>query len=178
MQATHDWKIAGLQIYSCGRYRGRPRRTPRIIHPDEHNQPVPGAFHGDSYMFDTFRCMRRNAGKLKTTPGKRCSVALASTKVGHLPARLPPSTRDILKSEWLPQTRHLSCGLSLTQSQSAHKTAFCKATALKGRIPSTVPALSESRIAQPPTEPCSIVSSSDQEKQGIQRRKSNLSPGC
>src|SRR5713226_8772399 len=39
----------------------------------------------------------------------------------------------MLNSEGLPQTRHLSCGLSLTTSHSAHRTAFCRATAFRGR---------------------------------------------
>ena len=36
--------------------------------------------------------------------------------------------RDV-NQERLPQTIHRSCGLSLTTSHSAHKTAFCRATA-------------------------------------------------
>src|SRR5580692_1485147 len=40
----------------------------------------------------------------------------------------------MLNSERLPQTRHVSCGLSLTTSHSAHNTAFCKATALRHRL--------------------------------------------
>src|ERR1700678_1079005 len=40
----------------------------------------------------------------------------------------------MLNSERLPQTRHVSCGLSLTTSHSAHNTAFCKATAFNHRL--------------------------------------------
>jgi len=39
----------------------------------------------------------------------------------------------MLNSDGLPQTRQLSCGLSLTTSHSAHRTAFCRATAFRGR---------------------------------------------
>ena len=50
--------------------------------------------------------------------------------------------RDV-NQERLPQTIHRSCGLSLTTSHSAHKTAFCRATAFN-----TLPrAVSSSRKA-------------------------------
>src|SRR5258708_1562389 len=40
----------------------------------------------------------------------------------------------MLNTERLPQTRHVSCGLSLTTSHSAHNTAFCRAIALRRRL--------------------------------------------
>jgi hypothetical protein len=46
---------------------------------------------------------------------------------------IPPSRREMLNSERLPQTRQWSCGLSLTTSQSAHSTAFFREIAFKGR---------------------------------------------
>jgi hypothetical protein len=39
---------------------------------------------------------------------------------------VPPNIRAILRSEWLPQTGHLSNRLLLTDSQSTHKTAICR----------------------------------------------------
>src|SRR5215813_3397345 len=39
--------------------------------------------------------------------------------------------RAMLNSERLPQTRQVSCGLSLTTSHSAHKTALCSGTAFR-----------------------------------------------
>jgi len=66
-------------------------------------------------------------------------------------ARLPPSTREMLNRDRLPQTRHLSCGLSVTQSHSAHKTAFCRQTALKDRsCPPLSLSVDESFITEPP----------------------------
>jgi hypothetical protein len=38
----------------------------------------------------------------------------------------------MLTSERLPQTKQMSCGLSLTTSHSAHNTACCSATAFRG----------------------------------------------
>jgi hypothetical protein len=52
---------------------------------------------------------------------------------------LPPSIRAMLNSEWLPQTRQVSCGLSLTTSHSTHKTAFCSGTAFRTLAPSAEP---------------------------------------
>src|SRR6516225_2521898 len=56
---------------------------------------------------------------------------------------LPPKIRAMLNSDRLPQTRQMSCGLSLTTSHSAHRTAFCRGTLLRTR----------GRWAETPPEP-------------------------
>src|ERR1700722_10491067 len=55
----------------------------------------------------------------------------------------------MLNSERLPQTRHVSSGLSLTTSHSAHNTAFCKATALRHRPFSAPSSTCEPFITEP-----------------------------
>jgi hypothetical protein len=54
-------------------------------------------------------------------------------RVARLTGSIPPSAREILNSERLPQTRHSSCGLSLTLSQSAHNTALLREMAFNWR---------------------------------------------
>jgi hypothetical protein len=70
-------------------------------------------------------------------------------RVARLLGSIPPSAREILNSERLPQTRHSSCGLSLTVSQSAHNTAFPREMAFNGRIFSTPISTTEPFIAHP-----------------------------
>src|ERR1700733_4082531 len=55
----------------------------------------------------------------------------------------------MLNSERLPQTRHVSCGLSLTTSHSAHNPAYCKATALRHRPFSAPSSTCEPFITEP-----------------------------
>jgi hypothetical protein len=62
---------------------------------------------------------------------------------------LPPSMRATLNSEWLPQTRQVSCGLSLSTSHSTHKTAFCSGTAFRTLAPSAEPATRKPFITEP-----------------------------
>jgi hypothetical protein len=52
--------------------------------------------------------------------------------VARLLGITPPNSREMFMSERLPQTRQWSWGLSLTTSQSAHNTAFCKQIEFKG----------------------------------------------
>jgi hypothetical protein len=51
-----------------------------------------------------------------------------------LPGSIPPRAREILNSERLPHTKHSSCGLSLTASQSARSTALLREMAFNWRI--------------------------------------------
>jgi hypothetical protein len=55
----------------------------------------------------------------------------------------------MLNSERLPQTRQKSCGLSLTTSHSAHKTAFCSGTAFRTGAWSREPSIPETFITEP-----------------------------
>ena len=55
----------------------------------------------------------------------------------------------MLNREWLPQTRQVSFGLSLTTSHSAHKTAFRSATALTMRACDAELSASEPFITEP-----------------------------
>ena len=54
--------------------------------------------------------------------------------------------------EWLAHTRHVSCGLSLTTSHSAHSTAFCNATALRTRPRSAALSTTRALITEPHQE--------------------------
>jgi hypothetical protein len=65
----------------------------------------------------------------------------------------------MLTSDRLPQTIHRSCGLSLTTSHSAHKTAFCRATALRHRHTSETPFTHQSFITEPRKTACIVFNS-------------------
>jgi len=93
-----------------------------------------------NYAFLRTRCI---LGKARTSSGIWGSWIRASIRVARFLERFPPNTRAMLKSERLPQTRHISWGLSLTTSHSAHNTAFCSATALRTRPRSGAPSTSE-----------------------------------
>jgi len=84
---------------------------------------------------------RRGLGNLSTLSRGFISRDSRTTKVARSLGRFPPNIRAMLNRERLPQTRHVSWGRSLTTSHSAHRTAFCSATALRrrpaGELPST-----------------------------------------
>jgi len=75
----------------------------------------------------------RLLGNFSTGCGEMDGASAISTSMARSLGIIPPNRRDIFKSERLPQTKHWSCGLSLTTSQSAHSTAFCKEMEFKGR---------------------------------------------
>src|SRR5215469_552953 len=70
-------------------------------------------------------------GKCSTTSRLICKGSVFSS--ARFLGTLPPKIRQILTSDRLPQTMQTSCGLSLTTSHSAHSTAYCSATAFRGR---------------------------------------------
>ena len=88
-------------------------------------------------------------GKLSTRSGFLGSSISGRIKIARSLGSAPPSMREMLNSERLPQTRHRSCGLSLTTSHSAHRTAFCRATAFRQRATSQGPSTYESFITEP-----------------------------
>src|SRR5215471_18625552 len=55
----------------------------------------------------------------------------------------------MLNRERLPHTRQASCGLSLTTSHSAHKTAFCSGTAFRTRARPRESTTPETFITEP-----------------------------
>jgi hypothetical protein len=91
-------------------------------------------------------------GKVNTTDGGVISDASSAIKLARSFGRFPPNMRAMLKSDRLPQTRHVSFGLSLTTSHSAHSTAFCNATALRTRPRSGALSTTEPFITEPPQE--------------------------
>ena len=98
---------------------------------------------------DAFLRTRCALGNVNTISALSTSGLTGSIKVARSTGRVPPSIRDMLTSDRLPQTIHRSCGLSLTTSHSAHNTAFCRATALRHRLTSETPSAHESFITEP-----------------------------
>src|SRR5580658_1342178 len=96
---------------------------------------------------DSGRTLAR-LGNLST--GREVTGRLAvSMRVARLPGSIPPSAREMLNSERLPQTRHSSCGLSLTVSQSAHNTALLREMAFNWRTLAAPMSTTEPFIAHP-----------------------------
>jgi len=91
------------------------------------------------------------------------SAGLASTSRARFLGSLPPNTRAILNKEWLPQTMQVSCGLSLTTSHSAHKTAFSSGTVFRTRGRNLVPSSPEPFITEP--------------RHGASRKRISILPG-
>ena len=114
----------------------RPEMQPSSCYPDQ-TQPLLGRFVGRS----SADAERSPEGQYDLDPAwlrrfsfNQTCAALRKSTAQHM--------RDV-NQERLPQTIHRSCGLSLTTSHSAHKTAFCRATAFN-----TLPrAVSSSRKA-------------------------------
>ena len=114
----------------------RPEMQPSSCYPDQ-TQPLLGRFVGRSSA-DAERSPEDqydlDPAWLRRFSFNQTCAALRKSTAQHM--------RDV-NQERLPQTIHRSCGLSLTTSHSAHKTAFCRATAFN-----TLPrAVSSSRKA-------------------------------
>lgn len=107
---------------------------------------------------DAFLRTRCALGNVNTISVLSTSGLTGSIKVARCTGRVPPSIRDMLTRERLPQTIHRSCGLSLTTSHSAHKTAFCRATALRHRLTSETPSTYEF-ITEPRKTACIVFNS-------------------
>ena len=91
-----------------------------------------------------------------------------SMSVARWIGSIPPKRREMLNSERLPQTRHWSCGLSLTTSHSAHNTAFCKEIEFSGRSSSARILIPELFILTPqPKIDCTESGIPHKEKQGM-----------
>src|SRR5207249_8758426 len=88
-------------------------------------------------------------GNLKTTSHDETPTASWAIKLARSLGSLPPNIRAILNSDGLPQARQVACGLSLTTSHSAHKTAFCSGTALRTRERWPEPPVPERFITEP-----------------------------
>jgi len=91
------------------------------------------------------------------------SAGLGITSRARFFGRLPPSMRDMLTRERLPQTMQVSCGLSLTTSHSAHKTAFSSGTVFRTRGRNLVPSSPEPFITEP--------------RHGASRKRISILPG-
>ena len=115
--------------------------------------------------YELTACLRQRLwclGKLSTTSCRTSSVS-EGAKAVRFCGRLPPNIRAMLNSERLLQTRHVSCGLSLTTSHSAHNTAFCRAIAVRHRPLSGASSTYEAFITEPRKTSLTIFNSFQEE---------------
>jgi hypothetical protein len=89
------------------------------------------------------------AGKGRTSDNG-ASTGLRTIRLARCLGSFPPNKRAMLKSDWLPQTWHLSCGLSLITSHCAQSTAFSNATALRTRLGGETHSTADPFITEPP----------------------------
>jgi hypothetical protein len=123
-----------------------PTSAPRLVSPAASSanasscrEPAPALLLG--------RCC---FGKARTAFDGETSAGTRVIRAVRCLGSFPPSTRAMLNRDWLPQTKHLSCGLSLITSHSAHNTAFCKATVLRTRLGSEMRSTADPSITEPP----------------------------
>lgn len=146
LRARRRWS-ATLSRCAIPRRRGNsPRGSWRVT--------VHGVDQADAFL--RTRCALGNGNTISVLS---TSGLTGLVKVARSTGRVPPSIRAMLTSDRLPQTIHRSCGLSLTTSHSAHKTAFCKATALRHRLTSETPSTYESFITEPRNTACIVFNS-------------------
>lgn len=114
-----------------------------------HTKPSSTSLRGRSYYILAFFRTLWDAGKDNTVRFGAVSGARGVITFARSFGSLPPNMRAMLNSERLPHIRHRSCGLSLTTSHSAHRTAFCRATAFRNRPTSEGPSTNEFFITEP-----------------------------